>query len=118
MEKFFATTVRTERSLPMRISPLWFKILMARIGRFFLKSRQTMIFSNVGRVVMPKGCGLKRILFNLNVSKTSKVNVGAVTLDGETTVSFTRSINETELETEFFRTLTQLGIEARPVDVC
>lgn len=115
MEKFFATTVRTEKSLALRIAPLWFKILMARIFRFFLKSRQTMIFSNVGKVSLPEGCGLKRVLFNLNVSKTSKVNVGMVTVGGETTVSFTRSITETELEREFFRTLNELGLTAAAV---
>lgn len=111
MEKFFATTVRTERSLPLRIAPLWLKIFFARIGRFFLKSRQTMIFSNVGRVVMPEGCGLKRILFNLNVSKTSRVNAGAVTLGDEVTVSFTRSIREKDMDSEFCRALSSMGVE-------
>ena len=118
MEKFFATTVRTERSLLMRIVPLPLKILGARIGRFFLKSRQTMIFSNVGRVTVPEGCGLKRVIFNLNVSKTSKVNVGAVTLAGETTFAFTRSINETDLEHGFYTTLGELGITARRLNAC
>lgn len=117
MEKFFATTVRTERSLILRIAPLWLKILGARIGRFFLKSRQTLIFSNVGRVRMPEGCGMERVLFNLNVSKRAKVNVGAVTTGGETTLAFTRSIRETELEHEFCKTLSALGIPTRDVSV-
>ena len=117
MEKFFATTVRTERSLILRIAPLWLKILGARIGRFFLKSRQTLIFSNVGRVRMPEGCGMERVLFNLNVSKRAKVNVGAVTTGGETTIAFTRSIRETELEHEFCKTLSALGIPTRDVSV-
>lgn len=34
MEKFFATTVRTEKSLVLNAAPLWFKIFMARIFRF------------------------------------------------------------------------------------
>lgn len=112
MSKFFATTVRAEKSLVMRIAPLWLKIFMARIFRFFLKSRQTMIFSNVGKVKMPVGCGLERVLFNLNVSNTSKVNLGAVTYGEETTFSFTKSISETMLEDEFFRALGELGIES------
>lgn len=114
MRKFFATTVRAEKSLVLRLTPLWLKIFMARIFRFFLKSRQTMIFSNVGKVKMPEGCGLERVLFNLNVSNTSKVNLGAVTYGEETTFSFTRSITETSLEDEFFRTLAELGVESVP----
>lgn len=118
MEKFFATTVRTEKSLLMRVTPLWLKVLGARIGRFFLKSRQTMIFSNVGRVSLPKGCGLRRVLFNLNVSKTSKVNVGAVTLGDKTAVAFTRSIKERDLEEEFRRTMEGLGIPCAANEIC
>ena len=114
MKKFFATTVRTESSLLMRVTPLFIKILGARIGRFFLKSRQTMIFSNVGRVCLPEGCGVERVLFNLNVSKTSKVNVGAVTLGEETSFAFTRAVKERALEEEFRRTLEALGVAPSP----
>lgn len=110
MEKFVSTTVRTEKSLPLRITPLWLKIFIARIARALLKSRQTMIFSNMGKVSVPKGCGIKRILFNLNVSKTSKVNVGALSVGDEVTITFTRSIKENTVEKAFFDTLAALGL--------
>lgn len=110
MEKFFATTVRTEKSLVLNAAPLWFKIFMARIFRFFLKSRQTMIFSNMGKVNIPEECGLKRMVFNVNVSKRAKVNVGAVTVGDETTITFTRSIKERTIEKEFFAILAAAGL--------
>ena len=118
MEKFFATTVRTERSFILRIAPLWLKILGARIGRFFLKSRQTIIFSNLGRVRIPSECGLERVLFNLNVSKRAKVNIGVATVGEETTVAFTRSVTEKAVEEEFGKVMGELGIEMRPIEVC
>lgn len=112
MAKFMSTTVSTERSLPLRLAPLWLKILAARIVRFFIKSRQTLIFSNLGRVSLPEGTGVRRIVFNLNVSKTSRVNIGALSLGDEMTVAFTRSIRERTLEDELFAVLEGAGVTA------
>lgn len=119
MEKFFATTVRAEKSLVLSIAPLWFKIFMARLCRPVLKSRQTMIFSNIGKVDLPADCGVKRVVFNLNVSKNAKVNLGAVTLGDETTFAFTRSIYETDFEDEFVKVLRGLSVplEASGTDI-
>lgn len=112
MAKFMSTTVSTERSLPLRIAPLWFKILAARVARFFLKSRQTLIFSNLGRVTLPEGTGVRRLTFNLNVSKTSRVNVGALSLGDEMTLAFSRSVVERTLENELFAVLEGAGVPA------
>lgn len=110
MEKFFSTTVRTEKSLPLRMAPLWFKIAAARFFRIFLKSRQTVIFSNMGKIDIPAACGVESIRFNLNVSKNSKVNAGAIAVNGVTSISFTRYVKERKLEEAFFLTLENLGI--------
>ena len=112
MAKFMSTTVSTERSLPLRLAPLWLKILAARIVRFFIKSRQTLIFSNLGRVSLPEGTGVRRIVFNLNVSKTSRVNVGALSLGEEMTFAFSRSVRERTLEDEVFAVLAEAGVSA------
>ena len=112
MAKFMSTTVSTERSLPLRLAPLGLKILAARIVRFFIKSRQTLIFSNLGRVSLPEGTGVRRIVFNLNVSKTSRVNIGALSLGDEMTVAFTRSVRERTLEDELFAVLEGAGVTA------
>ena len=108
-----STTVSTERSLPLRLAPLWLKILAARIVRFFIKSRQTLIFSNLGRVSLPEGTGVRRrIVFNLNVSKTSRVNVGALSFGEEMTFAFSRSVRERTLEDEVFAVLAEAGVSA------
>lgn len=116
MEKFFATTVRAEKSLLLKLAPLWFKTVMARIFRVFLKSRQTVIFSNMGYVAVPEGCGVRRLVFNLNVSKNATVNVGALTVGNATTVAFTRAVKERNLEHEFYAALAQAGVT--PSDGC
>lgn len=69
-----------------------------------------MIFSNMGKVNIPEECGLKRMVFNVNVSKRAKVNVGAVTVGDETTITFTRSIKERTIEKEFFAILAAAGL--------
>ena len=114
MSRFMSTTVSTERSLPLALAPLWLKILAARIVRPLVKSRQTLIVSNLGRVTMPEGTGLRRLVFNLNVSRTSCVNAGALSLGGETTLAFSRSIEEDSLEREMSSLLESAG--ARPID--
>lgn len=112
MAKFMSTTVSTERSLVLAAAPLWLKIFAARIVRALIKSRQTLIFSNLGRIEFPAGAGVRRIVFNLNVSKTSRVNVGALTLNGETTLAFSRSVRERVLEDGMFEILREAGAEA------
>lgn len=112
MSKFMSTTVSTERSLPLRVAPLWFKIFAARVVRFFLKSRQTLIFSNLGRVTLPEGTGVRRMTFNLNVSKTSRVNIGALSFGDEMTLAFSRSVTERTLENELFAVLEGAGVTA------
>ena len=114
MSRFMSTTVSTERSLPLAVAPLWLKILAARIVRPLVKSRQTLIVSNLGRVTMPEGTGLRRLVFNLNVSRTSCVNAGALSLGGETTLAFSRSIEEDSLEQAMSSLLESAG--ARPID--
>lgn len=112
MSKFMSTTVSTERSPILSAAPLWLKIFAARIVRSLIKSRQTLIFSNLGRIRFPQGTGVRRIIFNLNVSKTSRVNVGALTLGDEITLAFSRSIKERTLEDGIFEVLRGAGAEA------
>ena len=103
-----------ETHLDFVLAPLWLKILAARIVRPLVKSRQTLIVSNLGRVTMPEGTGLRRLVFNLNVSRTSCVNAGALSLGGETTLAFSRSIEEDSLERAMASLLESAG--ARPID--
>lgn len=110
LSAMISTTVRAEKTLLLRLTPLWFKTGVAKFIRLFLKSRQTIILSNLGRTDMPDGFGVKRVLFNVNVSKNAKVNLGVTSTGGRTLFSFTKSIVENDLPRNFFDVLRGNGV--------
>ncbi len=110
LSAMISTTVRAEKTLLLRLTPLWFKTGVAKFIRLFLKSRQTIILSNLGRTDMPDGFGVKRVLFNVNVSKNAKVNLGVTSTGGRTLFSFTKSIVENDLPRNFFDVLRGIGV--------
>ena len=68
-----ATTVRTEKTGLLKIAPLWLKIAVAKTVRHFLKSRQTIIVSNIGKFDVPEEMGVEWASLNINVSKNAKI---------------------------------------------
>ena len=90
--------------------PLFLKTAILRLGRVFMRSRQTIIFSNLGNVVSPESMGVDRYALNMNVSKNNTQNLGAITTNGKTTLAFTRAIKEKILPDEFFAELEKEGI--------
>ncbi len=110
MNKMISTTVRSERAAILRFSPLWLKTFIAKAVKKVLKSRQTLILSNLGRVTMPKELGVKRMEFYVNVSSRSKVNVGVNTIGENVTITFTRSIVETKLQDAFKYLMQSNGV--------
>lgn len=104
------TTVKSARTPIFKLMPLPLKYILFRFGKLFLKSRQTMIFSNVGRVELPEGIPVDRMFVHLNVSKNSPKNVGAISVGDNLVVSFTRDMVETETERWFFTSIVDMGI--------
>lgn len=109
LQAMISTTVRAEKTLLLRLTPLWLKEGIAKFIRVFLKSRQTIILSNLGRTDMPETLGVKRLIFNVNVSKNAKVNLGVTSTGGRTLFSFTKSIVEDTLPKNFFEILGACG---------
>lgn len=101
----------------MKILPLFVKGFFIRAGKFLSRqTKQTMIISNLGVVKMPEGCGkyISRFSFCPNVSRKVPDNIGIVSYNGNTTISFTRQIISTEIEKRFF---TRLVKECLDVEV-
>ncbi len=110
MQKFISTTARVQNCLPLRLAPLWLKIACTRLGRMFLKSRQTVIFSNIG--VVEKPCeGIEDITFSLNVSENNPVNLGALSFGKKTCLSFTRMIKDRTFIKTFCNQLNAFGVQ-------
>ncbi len=110
LDAFISTTVKAQRNWILKVVPLFLKTAILRLGRLFMRSRQTIIFSNLGNVVSPQSMGVERYVLNINVSKNNTQNLGAITTNGKTTLAFTRAIKETSLPREFFAELEKHGI--------
>lgn len=98
----------------MKILPVWLKEFFIKFGKAVTtQTKQTLIISNLGVVKMPEGMEkfLRRFTFNINISKKVPVNIGVVSYNGVTAISFTRMLVSTELEREFFTTLTDAGLK-------
>lgn len=110
MEAFISTTVRAQANFIMRIVPLFLKTFFIRLGKFFTRSRQTIIFSNLGRIDVPEKLGLDKFVFHMNASKYNAQNIGAVSVGENVTFAFTRAIKETTLTRGFFDNLQKQGV--------
>ncbi|HOB63939.1 MAG TPA: hypothetical protein PKH08_02105, partial [Clostridia bacterium] len=76
-------------------------------------TKQTLIVSNLGEINMPKGFEkyLNGFLFCLNVSRKVPKNVGIVSYNGKTVISFTRQLVSTRMEKQFFTRLIKEGVK-------
>lgn len=85
--------------------PLVVKTALVRFGRLVMRSRQTIIFSNLGRVTLPEGVHAQQLYLKMNVSKNNVQNLGAITLGDNCALNFTRCIEEDSLTKTFFSLL-------------
>ncbi len=107
------TTVKSTQTFVYKYMPLALKYATLKIGKLFLKSRQTVVFSNAGIIKMPMGVDFEKVVVHLNVSKNTPYGIGVVSYNDELMVSFTRAIVETELEKDFFTSLSNMGIDVK-----
>lgn len=111
LDAFISTTVRAQKNWILKCAPLFLKTVLLRAGRLLMRSRQTIIFSNLGKIECEENMGLDRYVFNVNVSKNSTQNIGVITTNGKTSMAFTRAIEEKSLPKAFFGLLANDGIE-------
>ncbi len=109
LNKMIATQVRAQKTGLLKIAPLWVKMAIAKFLRLFLKSRQTTIISNLGRLDAPECLGIEKAVFNINVSKNAKTNLGVVTAGDTVAFTFTKSIEENTVEDTFVSVLNDMG---------
>lgn len=109
LKKMIGTTVRSEKTLLLKVAPLWFKMMVAKFFRLFLKSRQTFIISNLGRFDAHEGLGVEKAIFNVNVSKNAKTNLGVMTVGDTLALCFTKTIVENKIADTFVSIISSLG---------
>ncbi|MDE7372557.1 MAG: hypothetical protein K2N18_00680 [Clostridia bacterium] len=111
MQAFISTTVRAQRNIIFRAVPLCVKWILIRLGRLFMKSRQTIIISNVGNFAFPEQMGIDGIYLNLNVSKNNVQNLALASCGGGCKLSFTSAIAELDMPKAVFDTLEEQGVK-------
>lgn len=98
----------------MKLMPLFLKTFFVKLGKLLSSNtKQTLIVSNLGEINMPKGFEkyLNGFLFCLNVSRKVPKNVGIVSYNGKTVISFTRQLVSTRMEKQFFTRLIKEGVK-------
>jgi hypothetical protein len=96
-----------------RVSPLFLKDEGMRFGNYIVSKKETSAVSNVGIVCMPDELMPFIEKFEVFVS-TEKLQMCSLTFGEKMTVSFSSAFVNADVQRNFFRSLTALGI---PVEI-
>jgi len=102
----------------IKLFPLPVKTLIVKLSKLLSRhTKQTIIISNLGQVTLPQGMEqyLHALSFCPNVSRKVPDNIGIVSCNGRTVISFTRQLVSTKLEKQFFACLVKEGLEVSVV---
>jgi hypothetical protein len=106
--------VKSQRNFFVKIAPLPLKNFILGIGYNILgKKARTVTLSNLGRIKAPKEFNslVERYEFHLGDSAPMATACAVASFNDILCVTFTRIIEESLVEKEFFRCLSDLGIE-------
>ncbi len=106
--------VAIEKNFALRISPLFLKNLAIKIACVILGDKlNTCALSNVGQIMLPSWMTqvVKSFDCNTGVGNVATHSVALNTYNDTTTISFTRSVYETDIERLFFSYMADRGID-------
>jgi NRPS condensation-like uncharacterized protein len=108
----FTTNVETQKSLILRIMPLFIKntamkIAYKQVGDVLYSTS----FSNLGAAKLPEEMAayVQHLDFILGPLARNRVCAAMISYEGKLRINFTRTIEEPLLEKEFFTRLVRLG---------
>ena len=109
----FSSYVNVEKNFLLRIVPLFVKDLILKLGHYFMGDRNSAsTISNLGIVEVDEGMRqfVRRIELMLGRSYGKRTSCGVVSYNGNTLITFSRTIVEADIEQNFFRQLVEMGI--------
>ena len=109
----FTSYVKVEKNLLLRIVPLFLKDLILQFGHFLLGDRNSAsTISNLGQVEVDEAMRqyITRIEFMLGRSYGKRSSCACVSYNGNSVITFSRTIVEADIERNFFRQLVEMGI--------
>lgn len=108
-----STNVAAEKNALLRAVPLFIKtpvlkMMYALTGECFF----TTTLSNLGDLKLPEDMlrYVERADFILGPSKQNKTACGVISLNGKTSISFSRTVQESDTERAFFSALVKMGL--------
>lgn len=116
MSAKIATNVSSERSIFIKIMPLFIKnTVMKMVFDAVGEKKSCLSLSNLGNVELPEQMRpyVTRMDFILGVQASAPYNCGVLSYDGRMYINFIRDIKEPELEYHFHCVLRELGIPVR-----
>jgi hypothetical protein len=111
-----ARNVKGERNFLIRALPLLFKnMLLSGVYKIIGGKGISSVLSNLGIVLMPDGIAdhIDRFDFILPPEPSSKNSCSVVSFGGKVSISFGRTIAETDIEKYFFNRLVRMGIPVK-----
>lgn len=102
-----------EHNLAVQLAPLPLKNLVLRCAKLISDKAETAVISNVGRAQMPEAMMPYIRLFSAFAS-TLKLQLTIVSCGGSLSLGFTSAFDSTDIQKNFFRTLSEAGI---PVEI-
>ena len=115
MSSKIATNVNSERSIFVKIMPLFIKnMVMKAVFDAVGEKKSCITLSNLGKVSVPDEMVsyIDRFDFILGVQATAPNNCGVVSWGDTLYINFIRNTCEPEVEYHFYKTLEKLGITA------
>lgn len=113
MSARITVNVRTEKSWALKVVPLFMKnAAMKMVYNIVGEKKACVTFSNLGAAALPGEMlpHVDRLDFVLGAQAICPNNCGAISYGDRLIINFTRSIEEPELEREFFTRLRKLGL--------
>jgi hypothetical protein len=106
--------VYLEKMWIMRFLPLPLKYFFFKIGKMMLwHNSHTAILSNMGKISLPKDMSehVKGMALNVNLAKNVPISIATASCAGNTFIEFTTMIHERDIIRDFFRCLSEDGLE-------
>ena len=116
MGSMIATNISSERSMAVRLIPLFLKNIVMKIIFDLTGERKSCLsMSNLGVVQLPEQMEkyVSRIDFILGVQAMSPYNCGVVSYGDDLYINFIRGVKETGLEYRFFKVLQEQGLQVQ-----
>jgi NRPS condensation-like uncharacterized protein len=114
LQRTLNANVAMERNLGLRMVPLFIKNAGIRVVLSNLDNKiKTATISNLGQVALPPSMSgmVRDFSVHLPMGSKSTHGVGVISCGGVTTISFSRSIYETDIEKLFFTFLSGEGLD-------